>query len=160
MPPAGRPPLGGGSAAALAPRRPRAVHAARRHAVCPASASAAIRVLAATMGALEELGHLGVACDDPFAAPGIVQADPTIELVISDVLMPRQTGPEMIAGLTARFPHLAVLFVTGFAGDAGGADEFGGHHVLRKPYTLVGIERAIAAAMADRLPHPEQIAAE
>ena len=118
------------------------------------------RVLTATMGALEELGHLGIACDDPFAAPGIVQANPTIELVISDVLMPRQTGPEMVAGLTARFPHLAVLFVTGFAGDAGGADEFGGHYVLRKPYTLVGIERAIAAAMADRLPHPEQIAAE
>jgi signal transduction histidine kinase len=118
------------------------------------------RVLAATMGALEELGHLGIACDDPFQAPGIVQDDPDIELVISDVLMPRQTGPEMIAGLTVRFPHLAVLFVTGFAGDAGGADEFGGHHVLRKPFTLVGIERAIAAAMADRLPHPEQIAAE
>jgi CheY-like chemotaxis protein len=118
------------------------------------------RVLAATMGALEELGHFGIACDDPFAAPGIIQADPAIELVISDVLMPRQTGPEMVAGLTARFPQLAVLFVTGFAGDAGGADEFGGHHVLRKPYTLIGIERAIAAAMADRLQHPEQIAAE
>ncbi|WP_375427770.1 ATP-binding protein [uncultured Sphingomonas sp.] len=118
------------------------------------------RVLAATMGALQELGHVGVACDDPFQAPRIVAADPGIELVISDVLMPRQTGPEMIAGLTARHPTLAVLYVTGYAGDAGGASEFGGHNVLRKPFTLVAIERAIAAAMADRLTHPEQIAAE
>ncbi len=118
------------------------------------------RVLAATMGALEELGHVGIACDDPFQAPRLVQDESGIELVISDVLMPRQTGPEMIAGLTARYPHLAVLFVTGFAGDAGGADEFGGHHVLRKPFTLVGMERAIALAMADRPAHPEQIAAE
>ncbi|WP_375402905.1 ATP-binding protein [uncultured Sphingomonas sp.] len=118
------------------------------------------RVLAATMGALEELGHVGIACDDPFHAPSIVQGDPGIDLVISDVLMPRQTGPEMVAGLTARYPGLAVLYVTGYAGDAGGANEFGGHHVLRKPFTLLAIERAITAAMADRLTHPEQIAAE
>ncbi|HEX8383166.1 MAG TPA: ATP-binding protein [Sphingomonas sp.] len=118
------------------------------------------RVLAATMGALDELGHVGIACDDPLRAPGIVERDGDIELVISDVLMPRQTGPEMVAGLTARFPGLAILYVTGYAGDAGGANEFGGHHVLRKPFTLSAIERAITAAMADRAAFPEQIAAE
>ena len=118
------------------------------------------RVLAATMGALEELGHVGIACDDPLQAPRILECDGDVELVISDVLMPRQTGPEMVAGLTARFPGLAVLFVTGYAGDAGGASGFGGYHVLRKPFTLAGIERAIVAAMADRPAPPEQIAAE
>ncbi len=118
------------------------------------------RVLTATMGALEELGHIGIGCDDPLNAPRLVERDPDIDLVISDVLMPRQTGPEMVAGLTARFPGLAILFVTGFAGDAGGASEFGGRHVLRKPFTLSALERAIAATMADHLPLSEQIAAE
>ena len=118
------------------------------------------RVLAATMGALEELGHDAISCDDPLAAPAVLEDNPDVELLISDVLMPRQTGPEMVAGLLPRFPHLAVLFVTGYAGEAGGAAEFGGRHVLRKPFTLAAIERAVAAAVADRPMLPEQMAAE
>lgn len=118
------------------------------------------RVLAATMGALEELGHHALPCDDPLAAPAMLAANPDIQLVISDVLMPRQTGPEMIAGLAGRFPDLAVLFVTGFAGEANAA-VFGDHELLRKPFTLAGLERGIAAAMA-RAAHrlPSSIAAE
>ena len=96
------------------------------------------RVLAATMGALEELGHHATACNDPLAAPALLDFQP-IDLIISDVLMPRQTGPEMIAALAPRFPHVAVLFVTGFAGEASAA-EFGDHPVLRKPFTLAGLE--------------------
>jgi hypothetical protein len=54
-----------------------------------------------------------------------------------------------------------VLFVTGFAGEAN-ASEFCHHQVLRKPFTLGGLERAIATAMAqgDRPAPPHQIAAE
>ena len=119
------------------------------------------RVLAATMGALEELGHHAVACDDPLAAPALLQRHRDIDLIISDVLMPRQTGPEMIAELGPRHPHIAVLFVTGYAGDGGEAGDFGNHVVLRKPFTLSGIEAAIAAAMAVVRPAaPHRIAAE
>jgi signal transduction histidine kinase/CheY-like chemotaxis protein len=105
------------------------------------------RVLAATMSALAELGHRAISCDDPLAAPALLQRHPHIDLVLSDVLMPRQTGTEMVAGLAADFPHLAVLFVTGFAGEANG-EALGGHVLLRKPFTLAGLERAIDAAMA------------
>ena len=118
------------------------------------------RVLAATMGALEELGHRAVSCDDPLAALAMLDRHPDTELVITDVLMPRQTGPEMVACLTERFPDLAVLFVTGFAGEAS-AEAFGDHVLLRKPFTLAKLERAIAAAMARRRPPDTQaIAAE
>jgi CheY-like chemotaxis protein len=76
------------------------------------------------------------------------------DLVVSDVLMPGQTGPEMIAGLLDRHPDLAVLFVTGFAGEGSAAD-FAGRPVLRKPFTIAGLERAIGEAMtfdcADRI---------
>ncbi len=105
------------------------------------------RVLAATMGALEELGHRPVACGDPLSAPALLRAAGNIDLIVSDVLMPGQTGPEMIAGLRSDYPHVAVLFVTGFAGEASEA-EFGGNHVLRKPFTMFALERGIAAAMA------------
>ena len=118
------------------------------------------RVLAATMGALEELGHQALSCDDPLSAPAMLERHPQVDLVISDVLMPRQTGPEMVAGLANRFPHLAVLFVTGFAGEAT-AEAFGDHVLLRKPFTLGKLERAIGAAMARRRRNEAQaIAAE
>ena len=74
--------------------------------------------------------------------------------------MPGQTGPEMIAALGPSYPHIAVLFVTGFAGEANAA-EFGRHPVLRKPFTLSALERAIAAALAaDRPAPPQALAAE
>ena len=118
------------------------------------------RVLAATMGALEELGHHGLACDAPGKAAELLKDHPGIDLIISDVLMPGQTGPEMIAVVGPRFPHIAVLFVTGYAGEAN-ASEFGDHQVLRKPFTLAGLERAIDEAMAQHRPPPQhQIAAE
>ena len=106
------------------------------------------RVLSATLGALEELGHRAHGCDDPLKAPAMLGALPQVELIVSDVLMPGQTGPEMVAGLRGQHGHVAVLFVTGFAGEAGGQAEFGGHHVLRKPYTLAGLERAVARAIS------------
>jgi signal transduction histidine kinase/CheY-like chemotaxis protein len=117
------------------------------------------RVLAATTGALEEIGHSTIACDDPLAAPALLVANPAIDLIISDVLMPRQTGPEMIAALSPLYPHIAVLFVTGFAGEVNVA-QFGGREVLRKPFTLNGLERAIASAMANDRSASDRIAAE
>jgi signal transduction histidine kinase/ActR/RegA family two-component response regulator len=105
------------------------------------------RVLAATIGALEELGHRPIACNDPLEAPAILASAGRIDLILSDVLMPGQTGPEMVAALRPLYPHLAVLYVTGYAGEAGGEAAFGGHHVLRKPFTLVALERAVEAAM-------------
>ena len=106
------------------------------------------------------LGHVGIPCDDPFAAESLLERHSGIDLILSDVLMPGQTGPEMIAQLSPRFPHVAVLFVTGFAGDVNAA-EFVDHDVLRKPFTLSALERAVANAMArDRPAAREQIAAE
>ncbi len=104
------------------------------------------RVLAATMGALRELGHDPIACSDPREAEGLLARHPGIRLIVSDVLMPHMTGPEMIATLRPRHPDIAVLFVTGFAGDVQ-ATGFEGHEVLRKPFTLAGLERALAAAL-------------
>lgn len=107
------------------------------------------RVLAATLAALEELGHRPVACDDPLAAPRIVAGLHALDLIVSDVIMPGQTGPEMIAALDPQLDGVAVLYVTGYAGDAADHERFGGRPVLRKPFTLSGLEAAIADAVAD-----------
>jgi signal transduction histidine kinase/ActR/RegA family two-component response regulator len=118
------------------------------------------RVRAATSGALQELGHRVVPCADPLDAMRMLDDLGPFDLVVSDVLMPGQTGPEMVAGLVERRPDLAVLFVTGYAGNGSAAD-FGGRPVLRKPFTLAGLERGITDALAfDRPDAPDRMAAE
>ena len=109
------------------------------------------RVLSATLAALEELGHRPVACPDPLTAPQIVAGLRTLDLIMSDVLMPGQTGPEMIAGLEPQLDGVGVLFVTGYAGEAE-QDRFAGRPVLRKPFTLAALEQALVDAVATAEP--------
>ncbi len=106
------------------------------------------RVLTATVDAVSELGHSVVACGNPLHAEAMVEgrlADGQggFDLILSDVLMPELTGPEMVAQLKQRWPDLSVLFVTGYAGDASEVASFGDHDVLRKPFTLTALDQAI-----------------
>ncbi|MBA3942447.1 MAG: hybrid sensor histidine kinase/response regulator, partial [Sphingopyxis sp.] len=101
------------------------------------------RVLAATVDAVSELGHKAVACASPLDAERLVEGHGGFDLILSDVLMPELTGPEMVAKLKQRWPDLAVLFVTGYAGDASEVESFGDHDVLRKPFTLAALDQAI-----------------
>lgn len=105
------------------------------------------RVLAATVDAVSELGHTAVACGNPLNAEALVEGrlaeGSGFDLILSDVLMPELTGPEMVAQLKQRWPGLSVLFVTGYAGDASEIASFGDHDVLRKPFTLTALDQAI-----------------
>lgn len=106
------------------------------------------RVLNQTMAALAELGHLPVACDHPSKAAKLLMSHRDIGLIMSDVLMPEMTGPEMVRSLPAAYAHLPVLFVTGYAGDATESADFAGHEVLRKPYTLLALSHALSNALS------------
>ncbi|KQT31186.1 kinase [Sphingomonas sp. Leaf412] len=117
------------------------------------------RVLATTIGALNELGHRPVACGDPLDAAGAIAAMPGCDLIVSDVLMPAKTGPEMVAGLPTAFAAVPVLFVTGYAGDAGEGIDLAGRPVLRKPFTLAALDHAIAAAAGTDADGPERLIA-
>jgi CheY-like chemotaxis protein len=106
------------------------------------------RVLNQTMAALGELGHLPIACDHPSKAARLLDNNADISLIISDVLMPDMTGPEMIKALPAAYADLPVLFVTGYAGDSMDSADFAGHDVLRKPYTLLALGNALSTALS------------
>jgi len=62
-----------------------------------------------------------------------------IHLVVTDVVMPRMSGPQFIEALLPRYPLLKVLFLSGYAGDAvsrhGIADSGGAF--LEKPFSPV-----------------------
>jgi signal transduction histidine kinase len=115
------------------------------------------RVLSATLGALKELGHRATGCGDPLAAPAALARLGTVDLVLTDVLMPGQTGPEMIAAMGGRLDGVAVLFVTGFTGEAD-ADLLRGRAVLRKPFTMAALGRAIHEAVDQEARRPRAAA--
>ncbi|HEX7823093.1 MAG TPA: ATP-binding protein [Sphingobium sp.] len=106
------------------------------------------RVLAATIAALEELGHRSVSCSDPAKAAALLAGYPETEIILTDVQMPEMTGPEMVSALRAQGIMLPVLFVTGFAGDEAESGLLDNEHVLRKPFTLAQLDRMIAEAGA------------
>lgn len=104
------------------------------------------RVRTATVGALEDLGYDPVSCSGGAEAMRLFAGE-DFDLVISDVIMPEITGPELIRELRARRPDVAVLFVTGFVGD-GETDDLVGHDLLRKPFTVAALASAVAQALS------------
>ncbi|MEN3972978.1 ATP-binding protein [Sphingomicrobium sp. XHP0235] len=102
-----------------------------------------VRVRNATMGALEDLGYEPVSCDSGAAALDLFEPG-KFDLVISDVIMPEMTGPEMVRELKKLEPDLAVLFVTGFVGDGDNNEDLKGYELLRKPFTVGGLSKAVA----------------
>ena len=106
------------------------------------------RVLAATLEALAELGHHPIPCPSPDQALALLRETPDVRLVITDVVMPGTSGPELVAAIKPLHPHIAILFATGYAGDIDEAAAFAGHDVLRKPFTMGVLAKAVSSALA------------
>jgi len=106
------------------------------------------RVSRATVSSLEELGHLPVASASGAEALDILARDPRIELVVTDVMMPEMTGTELAAAIRRRGLAVPILFVTGYVGEAGDADDLTGAALLRKPFTVAALAEAVEAALA------------
>jgi signal transduction histidine kinase/ActR/RegA family two-component response regulator len=105
------------------------------------------RVRTATVGALEDLDYEPIACGSGAEAIELFRSQ-VFDLVISDVIMPEMTGPELIRYLKKSSPHeFAVLFVTGYVGE-GESDDLRGYELLRKPFTVGALASAVAAALA------------
>jgi signal transduction histidine kinase/CheY-like chemotaxis protein len=116
------------------------------------------RVRTATVGALEDLDYEPVACGSGAEAIELFRAH-EFDLVVSDVIMPEMTGPELIRHLKATADHdFAVLFVTGYVGE-GESEDLRGHELLRKPFTVGALASAVAAALARNAGEPPRTAA-
>jgi signal transduction histidine kinase/ActR/RegA family two-component response regulator len=110
------------------------------------------RVSRATVGALEELGYRPIACASGRDALEILAREPHVELILTDVMMPEMTGTELVRRAAALYPWIAILFVTGYVGEAGDADGLSGHDMLRKPFTVSALADAVATALSRRPP--------
>ena len=122
------------------------------------------RVSRSTVAALEELGYRPFACGSGKEATDILTAKGAFDLIITDVMMPEMTGPELVRMVAPQHPTMGVIFVTGYVGDAGDAEELSGYDMLRKPFTVTALAQAVAHALARKFsglpPEPTSEAAE
>ena len=96
-----------------------------------------------TSGFLRALGYTVIEAASAEAAEVLAHAAGSVDLVISDVVMPGADGPALAARLRAEWPGLPVLFVTGHA------DRFRleGEAVLAKPFTSAELGRHVLACL-------------
>jgi CheY-like chemotaxis protein len=105
------------------------------------------RVRAATTAAIAELGYRPIACGSGEDALVLLGEHGEINLMITDVVMPGMTGPELGAAVRTRHPGVRILYVTGYAGEAAEGGELEGEAVLRKPFTISALEKAVGDAV-------------
>ena len=92
---------------------------------------------------LRDIGYQPVGARDGDGALAALERDPTIELVLSDIVMPgRMSGLELAQILRKRRPELPILLATGYSDAA--ANARGDFSILRKPYEIHQLSQAIA----------------
>jgi two-component system cell cycle sensor histidine kinase/response regulator CckA len=109
--------------------------------------SDAVRMVALRI--LTGAGYCVLSADGGKAALDIAQAQgDTIDLLLTDVVMPGMNGRELAERLQARTPGLRVLFMSGYTEDEvvrrGVAS---GVPLLQKPFTMEGIIAAVRTAL-------------
>jgi PAS domain S-box-containing protein len=103
---------------------------------------------------LAELGYTSIEAGDAASGLRVLQSDARIDLVITDVGLPRgMNGRQMIDAARRRRPELRVLFITGYAENAaiGNGHLEPGMHVLTKPFAMEKLASRVKAIIA-----PEQ----
>jgi CheY-like chemotaxis protein len=107
--------------------------------------------LRATMvGSLRSLGYEVLDADTADMALTVLEQRPDVDLLLTDVVLPAGKNGRILAEKAReRFPHLHVLFVSGYTGDAitrhWRLDE--GVQLLEKPFRTTEIARAVRKAL-------------
>lgn len=78
----------------------------------------------------------------------------SIDLVVTDVLMPRMTGPELVTHLSQSQSEMKVLYISGYADEKTAATYGFGGPLLRKPFTLDTLARKVREVLDARQGQP------
>ncbi|MGI9403404.1 MAG: PAS domain S-box protein, partial [Hyphomicrobium sp.] len=102
-----------------------------------------------TLQRVEGLGYVALEAEDAEAAKHILEREPGIELVFSDIVFGRgMSGYQLGLWVRANRPRQRVLLTTGYASDAAGGENIANEfYVLRKPYSRLQLALALKAAL-------------
>jgi len=82
----------------------------------------------------------------------------TVDLLVTDVIMPQITGPELYEKLRTQRPELGVLYMSGYTNDAitrhGPLEE--GINFVQKPFTPSGLAKKVREALDGRKPRRQE----
>ncbi|MBK7784450.1 MAG: MASE1 domain-containing protein [Gemmatimonadetes bacterium] len=100
---------------------------------------------------LARAGYQVLEAADGEAALALARTEPgTIDLLLTDVVMPRLGGRQLAARLQAERPGLRVLFMSGYASDAGDLHDLvlGAGDFLQKPFAPSRLLERVGALLA------------
>jgi CheY-like chemotaxis protein len=105
---------------------------------------------------LTDAGYSVLSSGRPTAALALAATVGSLDLLVTDVIMPDMSGRDLARRLEAERPGLHVLYVSGYAGEAltrlGGIER--GEHFLSKPFSERGLLESVATALAASPPAP------
>lgn len=98
---------------------------------------------------LESIGYRVEIADAPLKAVSLCSKDPSIDLVVTDVIMPAMTGKELRDRLAELRPGIRVLYMSGHTANTielhGVLEE--GAHFLQKPFTINDLAAKVKEVM-------------
>jgi PAS domain S-box-containing protein len=105
-----------------------------------------------TCRVLERLGYAVLSAANGEEALALVaRSRPVLHLLVTDLIMPHMSGRDLATQLTAGYPELRVLFVSGYTDEAVG--NLGmlerGMAFLQKPFSLESLGDAVHKVLAD-----------
>jgi two-component system, cell cycle sensor histidine kinase and response regulator CckA len=108
-------------------------------------------VLEVTARMLADAGFEVLGAPDGVAALDIIMNRESVDLLITDIRMPRMGGAELSRKALERHPDLPIIYVSGYPADwnAEAATLSRRQVFLRKPFTLDDLLRAIERLLAE-----------
>ena len=99
---------------------------------------------------LEEHGYAVIEADDGKSALEWVESHPDrIDLLLTDVVMRRMSGPELVERLNASQPNLKIIYMSGYTGELMANREVlkTGVTLLEKPFSRTALLNTIHATL-------------
>ncbi len=106
-------------------------------------------VLDVTRSMLNELGYTVIAARNPVDAMAFYKENPSIDLVISDVIMPGMNGKDLRKELVKLDPAVKVIFISGYTTDVVARKNIidDGADFLENPFTLRQLSRKVSEVL-------------
>ena len=98
---------------------------------------------------LERLGYGVLVANSGDEALAVLKVQPSVELMISDVMMPGMTGHQLADNARRAHPGLKILLVSGYAESARGRDQVmsEGVNVMSKPFTTAELAAEVRSLL-------------
>jgi CheY-like chemotaxis protein len=107
-------------------------------------------VLATTAAILKDIGYSVLQAESGDLALSLLKDRPSVDLLLTDVVMNPMSGPELAGHVERLYPQLPIIFFSGYAGSAGLTADSTGRRLIRKPFTPGELRRQIEVTLAQK----------